>query len=168
MGEVRQLDGRGMISLRGELAVLGPALGGLALPGTGQITTMADRALAWMSPDELFLLLPQPEVAATLGQISQSLQGVHHLAVDVTDARALFALTGPDAREVIAKLSPADLHPAHFGPGQMRRTRLGQVAAAFWMQDDGTLTVICFRSVADYVAALLAQSVQDGPVGFFA
>ena len=158
---------RGMITLRGEPAALAGALGGLALPGTGQIIQMGDRALAWMSPDEFLLLLPHAEVAATLGQISQSLQGVHHLAVDVTDARALLSLTGPGAREVIAKLSPADLHPAQFGPGQMRRTRLGQVAAAFWMQADGAIMVICFRSVADYVAALLAQSVQDGPVGYF-
>jgi sarcosine oxidase, subunit gamma len=167
MDNVQRADPRGMITLRGDLAAVAGALGGLPLPGIGQITTMGDRALAWMSPDELLLMLPPADVTATLGQMSQSLQGVHHLAADVTDARALFALTGPDAREVIAKLSPADLHPSQFGPGQMRRTRLGQVAAAFWMQEDRTIMVICFRSVADYVAALLAQSAKDGPVGYF-
>lgn len=164
---VRDLGLRGMISLRGDHAAFGPALSGLALPGIGLIVASGDKALAWMSPDELLLLLPHDGVTAMLSQISQSLQGVHYLAVDVSDARGLFAVSGPGAREVIAKLSPADLHPDSFGPGQFRRSRLGQVAAAFWLDDAAEINVICFRSVADYVLALLQQSAKDGEVRYF-
>ncbi len=167
MVNVQDLGLHGMITLRGDHAALGTALPGMALPGRGQIITAGENALAWMSPDELLLLLPHDKVPATLRQMSQSLQGVHHLATDVSDARGLFNLSGPGAREVMAKLTPVDLHPASFGPGQFRRSRLGQVAAAFWMTAEAEFSVICFRSVADYVAALLAQSARDGEVGYF-
>lgn len=169
MGEVsvQRLGLRGMISLRCHLAKLG-ALAGMDQPGVGRIVTAGDRALAWMSPDELLLLLPPVDVPAALVQIAQQCQGLHHLALDVSDARALFALSGLAAREVIAKLAPVDLHPDSFGPGQFRRSRLGQVAAAFWLTDAGDLNLICFRSVADYVFALLEQSAKDGAVGLFA
>ena len=68
---------------------------------------------------------------------------------------------------MIAKLAPVDLHPDQFAAGDFRRTRLGQVAAAFWMRDDDTLQIICFRSVAGYTFDLLAASAKAGPVGFF-
>ena len=167
---ISDLGLQGMITLRGDhSAVAGVCTGltGAAFPGRGRIETAGDKCVAWMSPDEVLILLPHADVAAALARIGEALQGVHHLAVDVSDARALYAVRGAHAREVIAKLAPVDLHPAQFGPGQMRRSRLGQVAAAFWMPNDGEFRVICFRSVADYVDALLNQSAQDGAVGYF-
>lgn len=157
----------GMINLRCDLAVLGGSLAGAAVPGIGGIVVTGDLAMVWMSPDELLLILPQDGVTALLARISDILQGVNHLALDVTDARAVFTLTGSGAREVIAKLAPVDLHPASFGAGTFRRSRLGQVAAAFWMDQAGDIHVMCFRSVADYALALLKQSAKDGAVGLF-
>lgn len=163
---------RGMITLRGDLsdsALQGvcTTVTGCAFPDRTGIVTRGDAALAWMSPDEVLLLLPYDAVRNALAQIDAALAGRHHLAVDVSDARALLHVAGPGAREALAKLTPADLHPDSLGPGTMRRTRLGQVAAAFWMDADDRFTVICFRSVADYVQALLEASVEAGEVGYF-
>ena len=167
MVNVAAIELRGMITLRCDLSAVG-TVAGIAVPPVGRMVTVGDRALVWMSPDEVMLLLPHTEVTVALSDISKQLQGVHHLALDVSDARALFVLTGAGAREVLAKLAPVDLHPEHFGPGQFRRSRLGQVAAAFWMTGTGDFYVVCFRSVADYVFVLLEQSAKDGPVGYFA
>lgn len=162
----------GMVTLRGDLGDTGlqevcRALTGAAFPARGRIEAGGEAgALAWMSPDELLLILPKPQVPEALGKIAEALSGRHHLAVDVSDARAVFDVTGPGAREVIAKLAPVDLHPAAFPPGHIRRSRLGQVAAAFWLPAEGEVRVICFRSVADYTRALLERSAADGPVGF--
>jgi sarcosine oxidase, subunit gamma len=164
MVNVQKLELRGMITLRCDLSKTTDIIG-LGKPAVGRIVMQGARALAWMSPDEVLLLMPPEEVAAAFEQISEQFQEVHHLAVDVSDARALFALTGIGAREVIAKLAPVDMHADGFGPGQFRRSRLGQVAAAFWMTESNDIHLICFRSVADYVAALLEQSAKDGPVG---
>lgn len=171
--QVRDAGPQGMITLRGDLSDAGlrevcGALTGAAFPEAGAIEAAADgKALAWMSPDELLLLLPPAEVPQALGRIAQALEGRHHLAVDVSDARAMFEVAGAAAREVIAKLAPVDLHPASFPPGRIRRSRLGQVAAAFWLPEEGRVRVVCFRSVADYTGALLRKSAEDGPVGVF-
>ncbi len=162
----------GMITLRGDLAdeALRDACTGLtggAFPEKLG-TALADQSgLFWMSPDELLILLPKAQVPDALATLRDSLAGRHHLAVDVSDARALFEIKGPWVRELLAKLTPADVSPAAFGPGTIRRSRLGQVAAAFWMPTETTARVVCFRSVGRYMRELLEVSAEAGPVGVF-
>ena len=68
----------------------------------------------------------------------------------------------------MAKLVPVDMSTQAFVPGQFRRTRMAQVAAAFWMLDEETIRIVCFRSVAEYVFGLLKDAAEPGSeVGFF-
>lgn len=162
----------GMITLRGDLGhtalhAICTDLTGAEFPDQRRITHGERGRLGWMSPDEVLLVLAPDAVPDALTRIGAALAGVHHLAVDVSDARAVIGVDGISAREVLAKLAPVDLHPARFGPGELCRTRLGQIAAALWMEDEGRFTVVCFRSVAHYAFRLLAQSAVDGPVGHF-
>ena len=62
----------------------------------------------------------------------------------------------------MAKLAPVDVSPNAFLAGTFRRTRMAQVPAAFWMQDEGTFEVICFRSNAQYMFDLLKVAAQPG------
>ncbi|NDR55288.1 sarcosine oxidase subunit gamma [Aliiruegeria sabulilitoris] len=175
VGPVAQVEERGlqgMVTLRADLS--DPALAGAveaatgcALPESRQILTNGDRAVAWMSPDELLLLVPYADTAAVVAALEAALSGVHHLAVDVSDARASFSISGPGAREVLARLCPADLSPAGFGPGEIRRTWLAQVPAAFWTDEAGRFTLVCFRSVARYAFDALAGAARGDKVGFF-
>ena len=169
---IREAGLRGMIILRGDLSnkklrSVCKKLSGVAFPEKGQAFCDGEQGLCWMSPDELLVMVPYAQAAEAVDQIDKALSGTHYLAENVSDARALIFVEGPYAREVIAKLAPADLHPNSFKPGDFRRTRLGQVAAAFWMRDEDTFEVICFRSVAGYTFDLLAASAQAGEVGHF-
>ncbi|MBC7477529.1 MAG: sarcosine oxidase subunit gamma, partial [Pseudorhodobacter sp.] len=76
-----------------------------------------------------------------------------------SDARAVFRIEGGKADQVLGKLAPVDL--ASMAPGELRRTRTAQVAAAFWRQGDG-YSLVCFRSTAAYVMGLLKHSAQVG------
>lgn len=170
---VTELGPQGMIALRGDLASAGirkavKEVTGADVPGRQEINIAANGAVAWMSPDELLLLVDYGEVAKTLRRVEAALKGAHFLAVDVSDARALFEIKGAGVREVIAKLCPVDMAPGAFSPGRFRRTRMAQVAAAFWMVDGETIRIICFRSVAGYVFGLLKDAAAPGgEVGFF-
>lgn len=62
----------------------------------------------------------------------------------------------------MGKLAPVDLSAEAFQPGQIRRSRLAQVAGAFWMDDAETFRVVCFRSAADYAFKLLKVAAQPG------
>jgi len=162
-----------MISLRGNLTnkklqSICAKLTGVKFPAQGTASSEGASGLAWMSPDEVLVMVPHNTVADAIAAINKALVGQHFLASDVSDARAVLRVEGTFAREVIAKLAPVDLHPATFKTGDFRRTRLGQVAAAFWMSDEDTFHVICFRSVAQYAFDLLAASAKAGRVGHFA
>lgn len=164
----------GMITLRGALdapavqAAVRAAVG-VDVPAPRRIEMAGDKGAGWMSPDELLLTLPYGEVPGVLASLVQALAGEHALVVDVSDARAVFRIRGPQAREVLMKLCPVDLAPASFGPGELRRTRAAQVAAAFWISGAEEFTLVSFRSVAGYVFGLLANAAAPGgEIGVFA
>lgn len=156
---------QGMIALRGTLdaepiRTAVTALTGATMPGPREATAKGDRGLLWMSPDELLILVPRADAAQAAKELADTLSGEHALVADASDARALFELTGDDARlrETLAKLSPADTAPASLPPGTLRRTRLAQVPAAFWLTGPGSARVMCFRSVARYAFDLLSHA----------
>lgn len=155
---------RGMITLRGDLASkpLATALRaiGIILPPQRRVVMSGSKGAAWMSPDELLLLVPYPEAPATVSALSTALAGEHALVVDVSDARATFTVTGARAADVIRKLSPADID--RLAEGEVRRTRIAQVAGAFWRSGPEEITLVTFRSVAGYVMGLLEVSARAG------
>jgi len=172
---VEEQPRRGMITLRGPHAdpAFAEAVRGvcdLSVPATGTFTAEGDHLLTWMSPDELMLMLPPARVAEALLRLASDLSGQHHMAVEVTDARALFRVSGdgPAVRDALAKLAPVDFSADAFGPGRFRRTRLAQVPAALWCEADGSFGVMCFRSVAHYAfTALTVAAAKDARVGFY-
>ena len=83
-----------------------------------------------MSPDELLVLVPYEDADKTVAILTKSFGKAHFLAENVSDARAVFQIKGPNAAEVLAKVCPVDLSPAAFKPGMIRRSRLAQIAAS--------------------------------------
>lgn len=157
----------GMVTIRGELEAkdFGAAVKkatGLAVPKQGEITSKGEHRLAWMSTDELMLFCGYEEAGDLAAKLDAGFDGLFAMAVNVSDMRAVFRVEGEGVREVIAKLSPADLSPEGFGPGKMRRTRLAQVAAGFYMPDETSFEVIAFRSVGKYVFDLLKHAAAPG------
>lgn len=164
---VTEVSLQGMITLRGDLA--DPAVHKAAtlvlpgdMPGPGTARIEGDKGVAWMSPDELLVLCPYDDVVPLLDKMHKALGKTHALAVNVSDARASFRVSGDHAREVLAKLCPVDFSPDRFTSGMFRRTRIAQVPAAIWLSDKDNLQVICFRSQAQYVFDLLTVSAQEG------
>lgn len=161
---IREIGPLGMITLRAKAGTKGldkaiKAAVGTKVPALRRMEWAGDRGCGWMSPDEFLLVLPYAETAAALAAVAKALAGEHHLAADVSDARAVFRVEGTKAGQVMAKLSPVDL--AALEPGELRRTRVAQVAGAFWADETG-YTLVCFRSVAAYVMGLLEHSARPG------
>lgn len=161
----------GMITLRGDFMDenVGAAVQrfvGVDLPDALQASVGEDgRAALWMSPDEVLLLVPYEQAATLATEMTQAFGDTHALAANVSDARAVFELSGPFAAEVLAKVAPIDMASSAFMPGMVRRTRIAQVPAAFWISGEDTFTIVCFRSVADYVFEVLETSAKAGAVG---
>ncbi len=164
---------RGMITVRGDLGSSAirkavTRVTGVDYPAMGECKCDGVKGLAWMSPDELLVMVAHDQVGETLETLQKALAGEHSLVANVSDARAVIRLEGEGVREVIAKVAPVDMSPSAFKPGTIRRTRLAQVPAAFWMHDETTLDLVCFRSVADYAFDVLSRTSMEGTeVGIF-
>ena len=94
---------RGMITLRGDLSAARlkkacKAVTGAEMPGKRGVSIKGESGIAWMSPDELLLLVPHSEADAIVAKIDAALKGTHFLAVNVSDARAMISVHGAGAR----------------------------------------------------------------------
>lgn len=166
---VAENEPRGMVTLRGDLASAKLAravktASGLSIPAKQGAVTEGERGVCWMSPDELLILLPHADATGAVAALDAALVGEHALVVDVSDARASFALEGEGRliRETLAKLSPADMRSKALPVGTLRRTRLAQVPAAVYFSGEARADLICFRSVAAYVFGILKHAAMPG------
>ena len=160
---VREAGCQGMITLRGDINVLGEAITqatGCALPDQRRVTRHADCAVAWMSPDEVLILCPHGDAPKLEATLSEAFAGEFVTLANVSDARAVFTLSGTLWRDALAKLCPVDF--SRLTEGDIRRTRAAQVAAAIWVSGPETATLICFRSVAGDMFDLLRTASARG------
>ncbi|MEV8466378.1 sarcosine oxidase subunit gamma [Fluviibacterium sp. DFM31] len=159
---VKDLPPGGMILVRGSLADAGfsEALTscGITVPDTRQIAPCVAGQVGWMSPDELLVFCDASASADLTARLDTALAGQHTLVQRVDDMRARFRIAGPGARVALAKLCPVDM--ARIAPGELRRTRLAQIPAAFWTENGTDFDLLCFRSVATYARDVLTQAAR--------
>lgn len=173
---VRELGLQGMLTVRADLSdakvkAAIKALTHVAIPKARRISIKDGAGVAWMSPDELLILLPYTKAEEACAALTKALSGTHSLVANVSDARAVFTLSGGAARDVLAKLAPVDFSAASFAKGEIRRSRLAQIPGAFWMSGSENpfdeITIVVFRSVAQYAFDLLSQASAGGPTDLY-
>jgi len=163
----------GQVTLRGDLAskALKAAVRagvGVDVPGVRQAAFAGGKGAVWMSPDELLLFCGYDEAGALVAALDQALAGEHHLAVDVSDARVVIALSGAGVPEVLAKGAPVDLSDAAFPVGAARRTHVAGIAVGFWRTGDREWEIVCFRGFARHLFDWLVTVSRTGSeVGYF-
>ena len=170
---VKVMDAAGMITVRGDFssddfksAVTDAT--GCAFPDVNSFTSNGETHLAWMSPDELMIFCGYEAALEMASTLQSALSAQHALVCVVSDARALFEVTGSGARDALAKLTPADLSRDAFTKATFRRTRMAQIPAAIGAVDEDHFLIMCFRSVAEYTFEILKLSAQKGgEVGFY-
>jgi heterotetrameric sarcosine oxidase gamma subunit len=165
---LRELQGwqiAGLAARRGGVPALAAALRqgwGLELPLTPRRTGDARLALLWAGLDHWLAVAPdwpgrlQADLAAGLGdQAAVTAQG---------DGRVLLRLSGPAAREALARLVPIDLHPRAFAPGDTAITVAAHIGLQIWQEDDTPAYTLCaFRGFAASLAeAVLAAGAAFG------
>ena len=162
----RQISDRAMITVRGEFdkapvrnAVMKAT--GASHPEKLKLSFADKTTVAWMSPDEILVLTPAEAGKDMVEALTKALAKHHALVQDVSDMRVIYRLEGPGARNVVARLTPADMSPRAFGPGDFRRTRLAQIAAGIWMRDDAAIGVMCFRALSAYAEEALQNAVAS-------
>jgi len=164
---MREIADRGMIDLRGLgsdrkfMAAAKQALG-IELPRSPRTSvSWGEIKVLWLSIDQWLILAPRARAAELLSALNKSLAGIHALAVDVSDMRAVIRLEGEGAREVLMKGCSLDLLSGEYAPGTVRRMRFAEIAALLHAIEDDVFDVYVFRSYADYAWDYLLATARE-------
>jgi len=160
---IEELRDRGMIDLKGDPAAPGfreavASVLGLDLPLAPRTSeTMGAITVLWLSIDQWLITLPHADAAPLAERLQAALAGHHALVVDLSDARAVFRITGRGAREVVMKGASADLTHKDYRAGTVRRLSFAELAAMVHVVSDDPeiLDLYVFRSVGHYAHAFL-------------
>ena len=163
--EIETANPGGQVTLRADLS--DPAVvaalkdvADLDMPETLKVTQNGAARGVWMSPDELLLFVP--DSAAAVAGFAAALDGHHHMALDVSDARTVLRLSGDGVGEVLAKGAACDVSDHGCPPGTARRTHVAGLAVGFWRLDAKTWEIVCFRSFAHHLKSWLATAATEG------
>ncbi len=120
----------------------------VALPSTPLYVGCSPISFVWAGPSQWLALCEQRDREASAASLSSSLLGFAS-AVDQSDGRAIIRVSGPCAREALAKGLHIDLHPSVFRAGDAAITAVSHIGVHFWQLDDvPTYELTTFRSFA--------------------
>jgi sarcosine oxidase subunit gamma len=153
------------VRAQGQVAArVGEALGVVLPVEPNTVATRGQRSALWLGPDEWLVVddgTPADEIEAS---VRQAFDGDWGSVVDVSANRSLVELSGPRARDVLAKGCSLDLHPRSFRPGMCAQTLLAKTAVILWQTDDTPTFKVFVRAS---FSAHLARWLADASVEFY-
>ena len=115
----------------------------------------------WMGPDRWWLISEGAPLLPSTDELRQCLAGFEASTVDIGEAFTGLAVSGPNARDVLAKGCTIDLHPRAFQPGEVVQTNLGKAQVALFQVDKGTYRIYVRRSFAEYLWLWLEDAAAE-------
>ncbi len=154
------VDLRGDISQEAFAAAVTDALG-FALPAEPNTTAGEDNLRAlWLGPDEWWVVCrDRPTLAEDL---AKALEGQGAAVTEVGESRTCIRVSGPHARDLIAKGCPLDLHPKVFATGHCAQGMLAKAGILLHqVSDEPAYDIYVLRSFAEYLWHWLEDAAQE-------
>ena len=121
-----------------------------------------DTSVLWLGPDEWLIVAPDGRNDALITGLDISLGGVHHSVTDLSANRTIIEIAGSDARVVLAKGCPIDLHGSAFKPPQCAQTLLAKSQMLLQCVNARPVFRVFVRiSFAPYVAEWLLDAAAE-------
>lgn len=111
---------------------------GMAAPGPNRVTGREGARAIWFGQRMILLAGPAPDPGLAK----------HAALTDQSDAWAAVRLDGPEAADVLARLTPIDLRPSLFKRGHTARTDLQHMMASITKLGETSFQVMVFRAFA--------------------
>ena len=130
----------------GQEEAVGRSLG-FAFPGPNETTGQDGARAIWVGPSQALVLggAVSPEGAAVADQSS---------------GWAVLELSGADARDVLARLTPVDLRDGAFPAGATARTVIGHMTGSITRTGADTYEIMVFRSMAKTAVHELERAMK--------
>ncbi|HMN79538.1 MAG TPA: sarcosine oxidase subunit gamma family protein [Burkholderiaceae bacterium] len=166
---LRELPFVAQINLRGEpddafKAAVRDATG-LTLPEqAGAWSGDAARCAIWLGPDEWLITGGDGEHAPIESALRTALRGRHHSVVDVSASRTVLALSGRDARPVLARGCTLDVSTRAFSPPATAQTLLAKsqvILQCIATERESAFRLYVRNSFAEYLARWLVDAAGE-------
>ncbi len=142
-------------AVEGALGISLPLLSNMVSHGAGL-------AALWLGPDEWLIITPPDGESAIIASMEGALDNMHSSITDQTGGQTIIRISGPSARDLLAKGCTLDLHPTVFGPGRCAQTLVAKAMATIVYVDDApTLDLLVRRSFADYLHSWLQDAALE-------
>jgi len=121
-----------------------------------------DMRILWLGPNEWWVVAPDAKRVELIERLRQSFAGQHTAVCDVSESRTVITMTGPAARDVLARGISLDLHPRAFGPGQCAQTGMGRTNVLLHQTDNApTYEIYVLKSFSDYLWRWIGLIAED-------
>jgi sarcosine oxidase subunit gamma len=144
---------------------------GIALPTTANsVERGKDIAVAFMNPEEWWVISDSDALdaeARLAAKLREGLASVRAAVTEIGESRSCILVSGPRARDLLAKGCSVDLHPKVFGGvGQSAQTLLAKATVFFHQTAEGetegpSFEIYVTRSFADYLWSWLEDAAQE-------
>lgn len=157
----------GHLILRGGAIVLDEAVRevlGVALPARPNTLTLDDggeRSIQWLSPDEWLVIVPAGEEFALESRLRKALGQAHYAIVNVSGGQTVLTVAGENAREVLMKATPYDVHPQAFPVGKGVTTVFAKASVVLRRPAEDRWELVLRRSFADYCYRWLLDAAGE-------
>lgn len=122
---------------------------GLTFPAPNSQSTKGEARLIWTGRDQAFLIGPE---APDFGDAAAT--------TDQSDGWTILTLSGPLARDTLARLVPLDLRDAAFPVGAVARSGLNHMALILTRTAEASYEIMTFRSMARTAWHELAEALE--------
>lgn len=135
---------------------------GAALPTSPQRVTLGKGVDAlWAGPDQWLAIADRQRGRDLENELRPILNGFGSVT-DQSDARAVVRVSGPRARDLLAKGVPIDLDPRAFPANGVAITHAAHIGVILWqLGATQTYELAMFRSFADSFERWLHQSTEE-------
>ena len=136
---------------------------GVELPSSPERIQGRDIAFVWYGPDQWLAVAGRGSGAGRdiEMELKPLLAGLASV-VDQSDGRAVVQISGPRARDVLAKGLPIDLHPRAFKANGVAITHASHIGVILWQTDAApTYEIALFRSFSDSFTHWLLEAAAE-------
>lgn len=134
---------------------------GVELPRSPRRVEGKEIAFVWAGADQWMAIAPRGsgrDLEIELMPVTSGLAAV----VDHSDGRAVIRVSGRDARAVLAKGLPVDLHPRSFNVGDVAISHASHIGLVLWQLDEmPSYEIAMFRSFANSFADWLREAAAE-------
>jgi sarcosine oxidase subunit gamma len=133
---------------------------GLAWPEVGHSASGDGVTVHWSGAGQWTAIAEGRDEGALFAELKEHLSGIASVS-EQSHGRVVIAVSGPRARDLLAKGTPVDLHPRAFGPGRCAATQIAHVGVHLAQVGPDEFEVSLFRGFAESVWEWLTEMAEE-------